>query len=433
VLLLGLDTYRADRWTSRPAGAPSLTPALDRLAMESDVWLDAYSTFNNTNPSFTSIHTGLYGRSHGIYDLVTALPGEHVTLAERFDAAGYATLAVFAASHLRPAVSGLGQGFDDVRQPEQHSVSSAGMVVDRALEWIDGRREPFFAWLHLFDVHTPTLPPEPYASGWRAAGPQGLEPVDRWRAFRTPGPRDFLIPAVGGHPDLYDGEAAYLDRQLDRLLGFLASRGLLERTFVVVVADHGESLGEHDLLHTHVGLYEPSVHVPLVVRWPDGLAPRGAAPGAPRGRTFRGLVQTVDLYPSLLAAAGLVAPGDAAAGTEGGDLWEWSGTGPGGDGEPGRGLVIAEHANGTGAMIRTRRYKYIWMYPNPHLATGPYLFDLAADPGEETNLAGRGLAVEGRLAAALEAWRQGGGGPATTRRTPGDEELRSLRALGYVD
>jgi arylsulfatase A-like enzyme len=260
-----------------------------------------------------------------------------------------------------------------------------------------------------------------------------MAPVRGWTAFRPLGRRELVERVVGGHPDLYAGEAAYLDRQIDRLLGFLDSRELLERTFVAVVADHGESLGEHDILHQHLGLYEPSVHVPLTVRWPDGHTPRGLAadvpPGTRRGRRFRGLVQTVDLAPSLLAASGL-GPGPGSW-VEGADLWDWVGAGGGRAG--GRPAVVAEHANREGAMIRTRRYKYVAMAEGGLLPAGPSLFDLAADPGETIDLAGRGLAVEERLARALAAWRSAAAAPGGAPRLPPAEELASLRALGYVD
>jgi arylsulfatase len=428
VLLVGLDTFRADHWTSRPAGRSSFTPALDALAAESDVWLEATSTLNNTNPSFASIHTGLYGRSHGIYRLDTPLGEEHTTLAERFRAAGYDTAAFLAVRHLLPAASGLGQGFDEVHGPRDRETAASG-VVDDALGWLAVRREPFFLWVHLFDVHSPTLPPEPFAFGAAAAQASGLGPVAGWRPFRPLGRRDIVEPVRGGHPDLYAGEAAFIDRQVDRLLGFLRSRGLLERTLVAVVGDHGESLGEHGILHSHAGLYEPSVHVPLVVRWPDASRPPGLAVGAPRGRRFRGLVQTLDLAPSLLAATG-VDPGAAAA-MEGRDLWRW--VGADGGGGTGRRAVVAEHADATGAMIRTRRYKYIEMAgENPGQPRRAELYDLAADPGETIDLAGRrGLPAEERLAAALTAWRAGAAAMVPARQVS-DDDIEALRALGYL-
>lgn len=420
VLVIGVDTLRADRVGPRGGGRPSLTPAIDRLQAESDVWERAYTSFNSTNPSFVSVFTGLAGRRHGVYDLSTPLPAGHVTLAERFAAAGYRTFAVIAARHLAPRYSGLGQGFDEVVTPHQSQLS-AELAVDRAIDWLDrrgGDPEPFFAWLHLFDPHTPTVPPEPFASGLGAAQPAGTAPVGAWRPFRAPGRRDFAERRLGGHPDLYDGEVAYLDRQVDRLLGVLAERRLLAETLVVFFADHGESLGEHGLLHSHAGLYEPSVHVPLSVRWPERFRARRPG-GVPAGRRFRGLVQTIDLYPTLLAAAGLPVPG----GLDGRDLYAL--------GDAGRPAVFVEHANRAGAAVRTRRHKYVRLSGPAAPHQGPALFDLAADPDETVDLAGRGLAVEERLAAALAGWLAAGRAAAPPVELT-DEDRERLRALGYL-
>ncbi|HSL82710.1 MAG TPA: sulfatase-like hydrolase/transferase, partial [Thermoanaerobaculia bacterium] len=171
VLLLGIDTLRADHvgaFRTGPAFDPSLTPAIDRLAGESDVWLAAFSTFNTTTPSFASILTGLYGKNHGIYDFQTPLPPAHTTLAEAFRDAGYETLAVISASHLGDHNSGLGQGFGEMLL-SPHTFAGE-LPVDTAMEWIEARPEraaggatppPFFAWLHLFDPHTPHTPPGP--------------------------------------------------------------------------------------------------------------------------------------------------------------------------------------------------------------------------------------------------------------------------------
>ncbi|HYL05631.1 MAG TPA: sulfatase-like hydrolase/transferase, partial [Thermoanaerobaculia bacterium] len=193
-----------------------------------------------------------------------------------------------------------GQGFAEVTRADEHFAAELG--VDQTLDWIAGhctRPRPFFVWLHLFDPHTPHTPPAPYADGLRPAGPMGLGPVRAWVPFRELGPRAFDEPVLGGNRDLYDGEVAYLDRQVGRLLDGIASRGLLDTTLVALVADHGENLGEHGLLYRHVGLFDTTTHVPLLVRWP----------GPPRpGRRFDGLVQTIDLFPTLLAAAGLPVP-----------------------------------------------------------------------------------------------------------------------------
>ncbi len=344
ILLIGVDTLRADAlgaWGRKP----SLTPSLDRLAAESDVWPEAYTAFNVTNPSFASIFTGLYGKNHGVYDLKTPLPPSQTTLAELLAGAGYRTLALISASHLGDHNSGLGQGFAEVQTATEQAAGE--MPVDATMDWLaattrKGRSpRPFFVWLHLFDPHTPHTPPEPYALGQRPAAAMGLSPVRLWTPFRTVGPRPFVEQVLAGNRDLYDGEVAYADRQVGRLLDFLASRGLLENTVVALVADHGENLGEHGILFRHIGLFETTTHVPLMIRWPGAER---------RGRRLPGLVQTIDLFPSLLAAAGLQPPP-----SDGQDLRKLTG-----EGQPGRRAVFTEHSDRLGVSVRTRAYRYGW-------------------------------------------------------------------------
>ncbi|HEY7214690.1 MAG TPA: sulfatase [Thermoanaerobaculia bacterium] len=414
VLLIGFDTLRADALGAW-GRSPSLTPSLDRLAEQSDVWLDAYSTFNVTNPSFASIMTGLYGKNHGVYDLRTPLPKSYTTLAELLAGAGYDTLALISASHLGDHNSGLAQGFGEVSTASEHY--AAEMPIDMTMDWLAARMEkprPFFVWLHLFDPHTPHTPPQPFALGFRPAAAAGLAPPNAWVPFRQPAPRGFVDPILGGNRDLYDGEVAYLDRQVGRLIDFLESRGLLENTVVALVADHGENLGEHGIRFRHIGLFDTTTHVPLMIRWPGGRR---------EGRRLAGLVQTIDLFPTLLAAAGVKAPPQ-----DGTDLRELTG-----EGRSGRRAVFSEHAGRLGISLRTREHRYGLSQGNERFfPDGPYLYDLKADPDEVQNLAGRGLPVEKELNQLLLRWlADRRKNPNPQSRTLTEEEERKLRALGY--
>lgn len=408
VLLLGIDTLRADGLGAY-GRRPSVTPALDRLAAESDVWLEAFSCFNVTNPSFTSLMTGLYGKNHGIYDFGHPLPAHFATLAERFSAAGYDTASVVSVNHLADAQSGLGQGF--ATREEAADQFAAERVVDRAMDWIGERRKPFFLWLHFFDPHTPHTPPQPFAQGFRQREAVGLSPARDWIGFRKPGFVPYENPVLGGQKDLYAGEIAYLDRQLDRLLDFLSSRGLLENTVVVLIADHGENLDEHGISFRHSGLWDTVTHVPLLIRWPGRK---------PEGRRIAGLVQNVDVAPTLLRFAGLPVPA-----SDGLDLLRLPAAG--------RRAVFAEHTGKLGAMVRTRRYKYMISRPgNRFVPPGAYFYDLTADPREEKNLAGQHLPEEERLAEVLRRWwsEASPSHPGTPARPDGEQERR-LRSLGY--
>jgi arylsulfatase len=415
ILLIGIDTLRADALGAW-GRTPSLTPSLDRLAGASDVWPEAFTAFNVTNPSFASILTGLYGKNHGVYDLKTPLPPGHATLARLLAGAGYDTLALISAHHLGDHNSGLGQGFAEVQTASEQA--AAEMPVDATMDWLaahQSRQKPFFIWLHLFDPHTPHTPPEPYALGFRPAAAAGLSPVRSWVPFRQPGPRGFDEPVLAGNRDLYDGEVAYADRQAGRLLDFLESRGLLANTVVAVVADHGENLGDHGIRFRHIGLFDSTTHVPLMIRWPGADRP---------GRRLAGLVQTIDLFPTLLAAAGLKPPA-----TDGQDLRELTG-----EGHTGRRAVFTEHSDRMGVSVRTQAYRYGWNQGNNPklLPDGPYLYDLKADPGETRNLAGHGLPAEKELNGLLLRWlsdRRRNPNPQSRDLT--EEEKRKLRSLGY--
>jgi arylsulfatase A-like enzyme len=417
VLLIGIDTLRADALGVYRSRQPSLTPSIDRLAGNADVYLHAWSAANSTNPSFSSIQSGLYLKDTGVYDLRTPLPGDRPTLAAELSRSGYDTMAVISAHHLGDHNSGLGRGFDTVTTAPDYFAGE--LSVDLAMDWIADRApgagtRPFFLWLHLFDPHTPNTPPEPYADGLVPAAPAWLAPVASWAEFRPRGPRAFEEPILAGSRDLYDGEVAYVDRQVGRLLGFLEDHGMLKDSVVVIVADHGENEGEHGLLFRHIGLWDTTTHVPLIVRWPGA---------APPGRRLASMVQSIDLFPALLKVAGVVPPP-----SDGRDLRDL--TSPG---RSGRREVFAEAANHAGAMVRTPAYQYIVSNGIERaVPSGAYLYDLAADPAETVNLAGRGLPVEEQLSADLARWqaaRRSGDG--TTERSVSREDAARLHSLGY--
>ncbi len=273
-LLVTLDTTRADAigaWSGR-AG---VTPHLDALAGEAVRFDRAYSVTPLTIPAHSSIMTGLYPPRHGVRDNGDYFLGDDAdTLAERLAGSGYRTAAAVAAevtSHHWGFAQGFDAFFDDMgaTQRDRWRVSRpGGAVVDDALGWLGGQPAdaPWFLWVHLFDAHAPYEPPEPYAA-------------------RFPG-------------DPYRGEVAYADSQVGRLLDALAARADYDHTWIVVVADHGEGLGEHGEATHGVLLYDPTVHVPLIVRPPGGRAAVVSTP-----------TSLVDLVPTLLTLAGLPASG----------------------------------------------------------------------------------------------------------------------------
>jgi len=273
LLLVTIDTLRADHVGVYGAVSVS-TPTLDALAARGVRFEHAQSPVPLTGPSHATILTGLYPPVHGVRDnVVFALDPSHKTLATRLKAQGYRT-AAFVAAYPVAAAFGFRQGFDTFSEnfkespiPGAGAQRRANEVVDDALGWLakpgDG---PFFVWMHLYDPHAPYDPPEPYRTDFAGR--------------------------------LYDGEIAFADAQLGRVFDWLRSSGHEQDTVVAVLADHGESLGEHGELTHAVLIYEATLHVPFLL----------AGPGIPRGATVPARVTTVDVAPTLLRLLGLPPP-----------------------------------------------------------------------------------------------------------------------------
>lgn len=389
VLVVTLDTLRADRLGAYGA-RDGATPHLDALAADGVVFENATATVPLTLPSHASIFTGLVPPRHGVRDNGGFFLGDEVTtLAERLKAAGWTTGA-FVAAWVLDSKWGLAQGFDhysDRFELSKYKTLSLGTVQKRgdevtadALRWMDGvKGRKFFAWVHLYDPHTPYDPPEPYASRFR------------------------------GRP--YVGEVAFTDELVGRLTGWLRASGLEGRTLVVALADHGESLGEHgEDTHAYF-VYDSSMHVPLVVRTPWG----------DRGRVA-GQVSTVDVTPTVLDLVGLGAAEDVDGRSRAHAL-----------------LNPASH-DGANAYLETYfpRYHFGWQHLRAVRngqykyidAPEPELYDVKADPGETRNV----YKAYSARAEGLRKWLEevGSAAAAPERKELDPETLQRLAALGYV-
>ncbi len=267
LVVVTLDTTRADRLGAYGARLVT-TPNFDWLARTGVVFDQAMTSAPLTLPSHCSLFTGLLPPRHGVRENAGfELGPARAVLAEVLRGRGYRTGA-FVASYVLRRQTGLARGFDvyadtsavEARTGKRTLRLPADVVTAEALEWLDHGRAPFFAWLHFYDAHAPYQPPEPY----RCAYP--------------------------GRP--YDASVAFMDAQVGRLIDWLRRRALLDRTVVVVVADHGESLGEHGEFTHARRLYESVLHVPFILRAPlAGLA----------GLRVRPVVRTVDMLPTVLA------------------------------------------------------------------------------------------------------------------------------------
>jgi arylsulfatase A-like enzyme len=312
VLMIVLDTLRADHVSCLGKSRPT-TPALDALAREGTLYATCISPGSWTLPSHASLFTGLYFRDHRAGCQTLRLDVELTTLAEALGGAGYATVG-FSNNPWLGSGTGLTQGFaefHDVWRDRGATVDQGAAVTnERALAWIDDRpakSAPFFMFVNYLEPHLAYAPPPPFD---RAYLPEEADParVARLRAFRNPDDlaHDLKVPGhVLEDEDLkilaaqYAGEVAYLDSRLGELVQGLRSRGLLDGTLLVVTSDHGEHLGDHGLLDHKMSLYDALLHVPLVLRYPASI---------PSGLVVTGLVQTNDVYPTVLATCGIQAP-----------------------------------------------------------------------------------------------------------------------------
>jgi len=399
VVLVTLDTTRADHigcYGDRDAR----TPALDALARRGVLFAQAATVAPLTLPAHSSIMTGYYPTYHGVrLNGGTALGQDQTTLAEALSREGYQTGA-FVGAFVLDGRWGLNQGFgvyDDqfdmkkFKRLDLAAVQRPGNeVMDAALRWLEGHKEgPFFTWVHLYDPHSPYEPPEPLLSEFRPGGPAAL----------------------------YDGEIAFADQQVARLVSWLEKAGLEQKTVVVVLGDHGEGLGSHGEGTHGYFLYDYALHVPLIVSAPfDEL----------RGVRVDSQVSLVDVFPTVLALAGI----DSPARVHGRSLLPLM-LHPQ---APDRVEAYSESMTpslqyGWSALrsLRSPRYKLVQ-------APRPELFDLAADPGEQTNVYGQHRDEARRMEARLDRLvaETSRDAPAPEAANLDQETVERLAALGYV-
>lgn len=422
VLVIAIDTLRADA-LGCGGGRAGVSPRIDAFAAQSTRFEFAFAHAPWTLPSFSSLFTSLPPEAHGAGGDVRngwrGLDDDQVTIAEQFQAAGYATHAIVNVDFLTETF-GTTQGFDDVDariSSDNHELRRAGPTVDAALSWIDAHRaDPFFLLVHAFDPHAEYDPPPE----WRA---RFAEPRDAdGTAFRF-GAREHVVNHRAGRMPLeaatlararalYDGEVAYTDDAVGRLLDGLASRGLDGNTIVVLTSDHGEEFGEHGSWEHGHSHYDELLHVPLVVR----------APGV-SARVVREPVGLMDVAPTVCALAGV----SAASTFRGRDL---SSALQSGSALPPL-VGIAAYGNFWGnalASWRDERWKRIEGGP------APLLFDWKSDPRERTDRASAEPAILGATRAASTAFLRALGGDPPRRGapvTPSDDVRKRIESSGY--
>ena len=422
VVLVTIDTLRADHLGSY--GYPRATsPNLDRLARSGVRFRTAVAQGSWTYTALPALVTSRFPQDGADFWTVREgtpwaagrLPRNATTMAQLFRGRGYRTALVSGHAGLGRIV-GLRGGLDSADIGDYR----AGSVTDRAVEMLpELETQPFFLWLHYIDPHGPYAPPAPWDRRFVADGK-----LVTGRTVRV-GDRPNL-PSGGmatndlldGHRDLdfyvarYDGEIAYADEQIGRLLAALRASELERDTIVIVTADHGEMLGEHDLYGHLSSLYAPILQIPLIVSWPGHL----------RARVVRGPVMAVDLLPTVAALVG--APPDPA--WAGQSLAECTRTGRCRDRD-------AFATRGVEIAVQTSEWKMVCSADGQRCR----LHDVLRDPGEWHDVASARPRVAAALRDHLLAWSRahpdpGGSRPLGILPEPDAETRAALRALGYV-
>jgi len=413
VLLVTTDTHRADHLGAAGSDVDVATPTLDALAARGVLFEQCFSPTNSTNPAHVALMTGVHPRDTGILSNHQRLADHASTMAEAFAAAGWRTHAIVSTQHLGDVGSGLGQGFDRMAWPTRRDAEASRAVelATRSLAHTAGR--PLLLWVHVFDAHTPYLPPPALEHRYY---PRGRDPFDD---ARPPiGPPEALPEDLVGVTDIeyprarYRAEVTGLDAELGRLFG----HPRLREAHVAVVGDHGEGLGEH-VLFAHDGLSSQVVHVPLIL----------AGPGVPEGRRVATPVAPLGLARTLADLAGVPheLPGDDL-------LARLASPRP----EPlfmlGGASAFASVRHGDDYLVLSLVDHDTPRALSPTEAHQVQLFDLSTDPACRVDLVDERPEVAHRLWRGLTAWLADADPRLAGESVDDPEALEDLRRLGYT-
>ncbi len=392
VVVITIDTLRADHLGCY--GYKQIrTPNIDALAADSARFERAYTPVPVTLPSHTAIFTGTYPTLSGMHDFSgNKLNATQPTLATILKQQGYVTGAVVGSAVLDSRF-GLNRGFDfyydhfDFSRLQEANLEEmerpGNVVADVALDWLSKNHGgKFFLWMHLYDPHYPYRPPAPY----------GEEYKDR----------------------PYDGEIAFADAQVGRLISYLKAKDLYRNTLIVLTGDHGESLGEHGEKTHGFFIYNATLHVPVTLHLPGGAA-----------RVVSELISLTDLMPTVLEALHIDIPAQVQGRSVMGLLSARKEDPRNVYGET---FLPRLHFNWSELRsVETEKYQFIE-------APKPELYDLLADPGETRNLYAEKKAVSGELQDRLRTLvREYSADHELAEKTGLDPALMErLKSLGYA-
>jgi arylsulfatase A-like enzyme/cytochrome c-type biogenesis protein CcmH/NrfG len=397
VVLITIDTVRADRMGFL-GSSRGLTPQLDALARHAVVFEQSYSQAPLTPVSHATILTGTYPRFHGVRDFGSRLPDSPPYLPAILRARGYHT-AAFVSSIILDPQNGLAPGFErgfDTYDAGFHrtkrgetrlgSMQRRGEeTVARALAWLQiNRQGPVFLWVHIWDAHDPYDPPEPFKQRYADAP--------------------------------YDGCIAYVDATVGKLLAGLRSAAIYDSALVAVMSDHGESLGDHGENTHGVFLYDSTIRVPLLIKFPQATF---------AAQRVSARVSLVDVAPTLLNASRTPIPAEM----QGQSLLSLIGSKSAGDRPSIAESDYSHRGFGWSSLEALRAGNFLFVK-----APQPELYNQTADPSEERNVYEKNELAAAKLASQLDAFlkRAGANAPEEARASLDPQSVEKLRALGYV-
>ncbi|MBI3474696.1 MAG: sulfatase-like hydrolase/transferase [Acidobacteria bacterium] len=408
LILITLDTTRADRMGFL-GSKRGLTPNLDALAQQSAIFVRAYSQVPLTTPSHAAMLTGTYPQFNQLEDLGMPLAKDLPWVPSLLHQRGYHT-AAFLGANILDAKGGTAPGFDrgfDLYDTDFHDAAPgddryhsierrAGDVADRALRWLSQTPQgPFFIWLHFYDAHDPYDPPSPFKERYPEAP--------------------------------YDGEIAYTDSVVGRLVDALRQRGLFDNSLIAIAADHGEAFGEHGEERHGMFLYDETIRVPLLLKLPQQKL---------AGRKVDPRVALVDLAPTLLQAAGMTVPATM-QGSSLFSLLESDESSPGNQKEKDKpkdsdraifsSSSYARRVFGASELRSWRSGKYLYVQSPKR-----ELYDLPLDPSTSNNLASSSQAVADTLDTQVSGFLQKTSSTRNKNAKLDPSVVEKLRALGYL-
>ena len=425
VILISIDTLREDH-CSVYGYHRDTTPNLRTFAGEGVKFNLAYSPTSTTGPSHATMFTSLYPITHRVIKNGLNLNDKFETLAEILSAQDYQTAAILS-SFVLHSKFGYAQGFDFYDDKFKSATSTMPMkkwegldvekgfdrrgdeTTQRTINWLKKHRNsnrPFFLFVHYFDPHSPYVPPEPYASRFTSES-QTLSDLEKEMAH-------------------YDGEIAFTDNEIGKLLATLKEMQLEEKTLIVITSDHGEGLMQRGHMGHGIHIYDEAVRVPFLLRWPGHL---------PKGHSLNAPVSLIDLAPTIL---NLIGTDRINLPFTGQDLAPaLYGEGQLDKNRPiylyrrhyKEGKISNIWVKGEKFAVRLGDYKYI----EGKEENTKELFNLTVDPGELTNIYNTEADKAAELASNLNQWMDTHKNNASEQGKISPDDLQRLRTLGYVE